>query len=63
MLVRTAVYEVCWSGEYPSLNKVKAKLSPGVSLRDPTAKAEFQAVIRELGLDIRPSGAWLAASG
>jgi hypothetical protein len=57
ILVRSAVYEICWSREYPSLRKVTAKLPPGVSLRNPTAKAEFRAVIHELGLDIHSSGA------
>jgi hypothetical protein len=49
ILVRSAVYEVCWAGEYPSWSKVEAKLSPKIYLCDPTARAEFQAVIRELG--------------
>jgi hypothetical protein len=63
MLVRSAVHEVCWSGQYPSLSKVMAKLSPGISLRDPLAKAEFRAAIRELGLGVRPSGSPLTVAG
>jgi hypothetical protein len=59
ILVRSAVYEVCWSGEYPSLSKVAAQLAPGISLRDPTTKAEMRAVIEELGL--RNSAKWNAA--
>jgi hypothetical protein len=56
MLVRSAVYEVCWSGQYPSLSKVQARLAPSISLRDPLAKAEFRAAIRELGLGVRTTG-------
>jgi len=57
VVVRSAVYEVCSSGEFPSYGRVQAKLSRLVSLRDPIAAAERRATIRELGLDARPDGA------
>ena len=40
-------------------SKVAAHLAPGISLRDPTTKAEMRAVIEELGLG--NSAEWKAA--
>jgi hypothetical protein len=50
MIVRSAVYEVCWSGAYPGQRKVNAKLPPKM-WGDPIAWDERRAVMRELGLD------------
>lgn len=52
MLVRSAVYEVCWAGQYPSQRKVRSKLPAIICLREPMAEAERLAVIRELGLNV-----------
>jgi hypothetical protein len=51
MLVRSAVYEVCWSGQYPSLRKVNRKLPSKFCMREPIAKAERLAAMQELGLN------------
>jgi len=50
ILIRSAVYEVCWSNAYPSRRRVQAKLPRLVSLRDPAALAEYRRVLGELDL-------------
>jgi hypothetical protein len=57
MLVRSAVYEVCWSGQYPSLRKVNRKLPSKFCMREPIAKAERLATMQELGLNAYPGNA------
>jgi hypothetical protein len=57
MVVRSAVYEVCWSGQYPSLRKVNRKLPSKFCMREPVAKAERLAAMRELGLKTHPGDA------
>jgi hypothetical protein len=57
MLVRSAVYEVCWSGQYPSLRKINRKLPSKFCMCEPIAKAERLAAMRELGLNTHPGNA------
>ena len=57
MLVRSAVFEVCWSGQYPSLRKVNRKLPSKFCMREPIAQAERLAAMQELGLNAHPGNA------
>jgi hypothetical protein len=57
MLARSAVYEVCWSGQYPSLRKVNRKLPSKFCMREAIAKAERLAAMQELGLNALPGNA------